>query len=150
MKIDTLEKNSIRHTGEVVAVAHNKVKVRIDSAADCGSCPASALCKGVGSDTANELTIPVAGASSFNINDKVEIIGSERLHRRAIWLCTFLPCLAVIAVMVAVYLVSFNELWAALAGMFTVAIFCLLLYIFRNKIEREFSFNINHLHTNKL
>jgi hypothetical protein len=138
MKIDTLEKNSIRHTGEVVAVAHNKVKVRIDSAADCGSCPASALCKGVGSDTANELTIPVAGASSFNINDKVEII------------CTFLPCLAVIAVMVAVYLVSFNELWAALAGMFTVAIFCLLLYIFRNKIEREFSFNINHLHTNKL
>ncbi len=78
----------------------------------------------------------------LNIGDKVEVAGSEQLHRKAIRLLMLYPTMAIIAVMVGVYLLWGNQLMAALAGVGVMFMFFIILYVCRNRINREFVFVI--------
>ena len=78
----------------------------------------------------------------LNIGDKVEVAGSEQLHRKAIRLLMLYPTMAIIAVMVGVYLLWGNQLMAALAGVGVMFMFFIILYVCRNCINREFVFVI--------
>lgn len=133
----------IDHQGVVTKVnlKDNTVTVRINDTGDCGSCPAAALCGINGSDS-NTLSVNVPDASAFKKNDVVIVRGTERMHRKAISLATVLPCVILIAVMVGVYVITWNQLAAALSGLFATVVVYLLLWLSRNRIAHEFPFEI--------
>lgn len=64
------------------------------------------------------------------------------MHRKAIMYATVLPCIALVAVMVAVYLLTLNQLAAALSGIGVMILFFFILWCSRNKIAHEFCFTI--------
>lgn len=132
----------IDHTGTVVSVNPGSVKVSIDTDGECGSCPAAKLCKGSEQST---LEIPTNAANSFKRGDRVILTGTEQMHRKAIMLATVLPCIALIAVMIIVYLLTFSQIAAALCGLGTTLVFFMILYLCRNKIAHEFNFTIKPL-----
>lgn len=133
----------IDHDAIVVAIdpAHNIVKVRIDDSGECGSCPASAICHATG-EPDNLITIYTKNAVSYRKNDIVTVRGTEQMHRKAIMYATVLPSIAMVAVMVAVYILTLNQLAAALTGIGVMIFFFILLYLARNKMAHEFSFTI--------
>jgi hypothetical protein len=69
--------------------------------------------------------------------------GSERLHRKAIRLVTLYPTLAIIASMVGVFVVTGSETAAAVTGIAVMLIFFIALFLCRNRLAREFVFNIS-------
>lgn len=129
---------------EKVDKAASTVTVRLtgDDGEDCGQCPAAALCGAKGKDSL-EITTPQA--ASFSPGDHVIITGTEQMHRKAIMLATVIPCIALVVVMVGVYLLTLNQLLAALCGLGATLLFYLLIYLAKDKIAHEFNFTIRHI-----
>lgn len=133
----------IDHTGIIMSVspADNIVKVKIDDSGDCGNCPASKICEATG-QTENTITIITPHASSYKKGEIVTVRGTEQMHRKAIMYATVIPSIMLVATMVAVYLLTFNQLAAALSGIGVTFLCYTALWACRNKIAHEFSFSI--------
>lgn len=139
---DTETLEYIDHTGRVerVDASRRSLTVRIDDEHDCGGCPAAKLCGAASGSKTTE--VPVRNPGQFTVGDRVRLRGTERMHRRAIMLATVFPCIALIAIMVAIFVITGNQLWAALGGIASMLVFYLALYLARNKVEHEFGFEV--------
>ena len=115
--IDYEDIDCIDHHGIVTAVdaAAGTVTVIINEEDECDCCPAAKLC---------------------TIKDKT----ADRIT--AILLATVIPCVVLVAVMVGVYLITFNQLAAALCGLGTMIAFFIILYLCRNHVAHEFNLEI--------
>lgn len=136
----------IEHKAKVTALSEKEgtVTVAVEHGDECGGCPAARLC-GIGDSKKELLTIKDPRPGRFQIGERVKIRGRESLHKRAIMLCTVIPCLLLIVVMTAVFLATLSQGLAALWGIGTMILFFLLLYLGRNKIAHEFTFTIEKL-----
>lgn len=143
MKGDIETVDYIEEEGVVTDVnpGRGELRVRITSNSECGSCPASKLCS-VGTGEGTEVPVAVRNAGHYRKGDVVRVRGTERMHRKAIMLATVLPCLALIAVMVIIYVLTGNQLAAAIGGLITMICFFGTLYLCRNRIAHEFVFEI--------
>lgn len=148
--MDTQYTDYIDHPAVVEEVDGSRgvIRVRVDDGGDCACCPAARLC-GVPSSSAKDggkgsgpIDVPVCNPSAYHRGDRVTVRGTERMHRRAIMLATVFPSLALVAVMTAIYLLTGNQLAAALGGIGVTIIFFLLLYAGRNRIAHEFTFHV--------
>lgn len=127
---------------ESVDLYHRIIKVRINNDDECGECPAARLCQTNGR-ASNLVDVRLSsGISRYKKGDIVTVRGTERMHRKAIMYATVLPCIALVAVMVAVYVATGNQLTAAISGLSVTIIFFMILWGARNKIAHEFSFTI--------
>lgn len=135
--------DQILHHGvvEKLMPGRNMVGVRIADSDECAACAAAKICR-AGNNSSELLAVTVPPGMRLNIGDKVEVTGSEQLHRKAIRLLMLYPTMAIIAVMVGVYLLWGNQLMAALAGVGVMFMFFIILYVCRNRINREFVFVI--------
>ncbi len=133
----------IEHTATVAALSPKErtVTVIVDNGGECGSCPAARLC-GVKDGKGEKITISDPKPDRFRVGERVRIRGTESLHRRAIMICTVVPCLLLIGIMIGVYLLTGSSPTAALSGVGAMVIFFLLMYLGRNKIAHEFTFTI--------
>ena len=134
----------IIHEGVVSEIdlhAHT-VRVHISNEAGCGGCPAATLCGVTGGNHGQILEVRTPYASTYRAGEKVRLCGTERMHRKAILLATVLPSICLVAVMIIVYLLTFNQLMAALSGVGTMIFFFTVLYLLRNRIAHEFTFTI--------
>ena len=120
---------------------HNLVWVRIDDPEECGDCPASKLCQSRG-EPSNLVSVKVTDTRRYKVDDIVTVRGTERMHHKAIMYATVFPCIILIATMVGIYLLTDNQLAAALSGIGMTGIFYLILWLFRNKIAHEFTFTL--------
>lgn len=134
------------HTGSVLRLlSPGKVRVKIADASQCGTCAAASLCSMGSKKQGTELDVSVPASLQVGVGDKVEIAGTEQLHKKAIRLATLYPTLAILAVMIGVYLLTGNQLAAAFSGIGTMILFFVTLWLFRNKIEHEFSFSVKRV-----
>lgn len=140
-EIDSIEHDAIV---EKVNPQEGTVTVRISDLSDCGGCPATRLCKAAGADK-NIITVKTPNAALFKKDEEVVVEGTERMHHTAIMLATVIPCIVLVAVMVGIYLVTFNQLAAALSGLGCTLLFYLILYLCRNKIAHEFVMTVRKI-----
>lgn len=133
----------IEHEGRVTATDPEKrtVTVSLLDEADCGECPAHKLCNNFTPEK-NTVTITVADPEEFIVGEFVKVRGSERLHRKAIMIATVVPSVALVAVMIGLYLLTANQLVACLGGLGAMVVFFGGLYLMRNKLAHEFTFEV--------
>ena len=141
--IDYEDIDCIDHHGIVTAVdaAAGTVTVIIKEEDECDCCPAAKLCT-IKDKTADRITVASDRAGDFKKGEEVTLRASERMHRKAILLATVIPCVVLVAVMVGVYLITFNQLAAALCGLGTMIAFFIILYLCRNHVAHEFNLEI--------
>lgn len=138
-----IEAEYIEHEAIVKSVdpSSNILMVRIDDIDECGDCPAAGVC-GKNGEPSNDMAIKVPNASIYKVDDIITIRGTESLHRKAILYATVFPCIILVAVMVGIYLLTFNQLAAALSGVGVTILFFFILWLCRNKLAHEFTFTI--------
>lgn len=134
----------IEHDGIVLSrdLRQGTVKVRLTDADDCSACPAANLCNIAGNTHNDTITVETLHPQRFMPGTKVRVIGTERMHRRAIMLATVIPCIVMLAVMVLIYVFTANQLAAALGGLGSAIFFFMALYLMREKVRHEFAFTI--------
>ena len=140
----SVKAEQIIHLGKVLSVDSSvgSIEILLEDGGDCGSCPAAKLCN---HGPKSENKVVVMSDDTFEVGEKVRVVGTEMMHRKAIVLALVCPCLLQIATMVMVYLLTLDESVAALSGLGLMLVFFIVLYVCRNRIAREFVFRVEKL-----
>lgn len=131
--------DTIKHDGTVRKVEDNCVFVSIKSSSACSGCHAEGIC---GISGAEDKIIDVKGSYDVSPGDRVTVVLEESAGYKAVVLSYVLPLVLVIAALVAFNSLSVNELIAGLISILMLVPYFLILYIFRSKINRSFTFTL--------
>jgi len=136
-------RDNIRHEGVVVrsVPSANLVEVKTDDAAKCGSCAMASMCAKINPDS-NLLSIHTPDAAFFNAGDKVVVVGTELMHKKAVMLATVIPCIILTVVMAGTYALCHDQGIAALCGLGCMILFFVVLWLMRNRVRHVFSLKI--------
>lgn len=142
MKTDNLQ-DSIEHAGVISDVnsTDSIVVISLSASPECEGCAASRLC-GNANPTNNRFTVRIQNAKEYQVGEKVILRGSERLHRKAVMIATVVPTATLIAVMFVMYAITRDQGIAALCGLGSMVFFFVSLWLSRNKLAHEFTFEI--------
>lgn len=130
---------TIRHEGIVESIGAKSCLVRILQASACSSCSARQLCR---SSESKEKVIEVKGHyPTLQVGDNVTLIGSVRQGLRASVLAYVIP---LIIMLVALYVGTRlgGDGIGAIAALLFLAIYYGILFLFRDKLDKQFSFKI--------
>lgn len=129
------------HDGKVIAVSPRLVKVEMHVVSACSSCKAHASCTFV--DKADKVVaVETDEWKQFNEGDHVTVTVNESLGLLAVLLAYILPAVLLIAAVVLLSLFTHSEIIAAALPIVIVAIYYLILYRFRNRLQKKFSFGL--------
>lgn len=130
---------TIQHDGKVKKVDGDSVLVSITSNTACSGCHAEGLC---GISGKEEKLIDIRGSYSVSPGDTVTVLMEESSGIKAVFLSYLVPLVIVVAGLIVCSILSLNELISGLISISLLAPWYMLLYLFRNKINRSFTFKL--------
>lgn len=131
------------HNGVVTSSADGCVKVMMEVHSACSSCQAHAHC-GFSESAHKEVSIDTSDWRNYTEGDSVEVIISEGRGMAAVWWAYLLPAILLIACFATLYSIG-NELVAALGTLGFVAVYYGVLWMFRQRLQRRFSFRLRKI-----
>ena len=131
--------SNISHSGVVESIEDGCVHVRIVQTSACSACKVAGYCNA--SESKEKLVdVYTADTQRYSVGQAVTVMASRQVAAHALLLGFGLPFLVLVGVLVVVLQMTGNELWAALAGLLSLAPYYLLLYFFRNWLRDKLSF----------
>jgi sigma-E factor negative regulatory protein RseC len=130
----------IDQIGIVEEVREKSILVRFQSPPACGSCQAKFFCA-PGSSDKNLIEISQK-TRGYSKGDSVKILISRSMGFRALFLGYLFPFLMVILVLATTQILGLNELASGLISLSVLFPYYLMLYLFREKVNKNFIFTI--------
>ena len=128
----------IRHEGVVTRVDVNTAHISILQASACQACKAQSMCMSADS---KEKEMDAIMLEPMKVGDRVEVMVHERLAWRAVLLAYMLPFAIMMVVMIAlIYATSLSEAVVGVSSIASIALYYIVLGLFRNRLGRQFSF----------
>lgn len=132
-------RSNISHSGVVESVEDGCVHVRIVQTSACAACKVAGYCNA--SESKEKLVdVYTVDTQRYSVGQAVTVMASRQVAAHALLLGFGLPFLVLVGVLVVVLQMTGNELWAALAGLLSLAPYYLLLFFFRNRLRDKLSF----------
>lgn len=131
--------DTIRHEGTVKQVHENSVLVSIIANSACSGCHAAGVCSLSGK---KEKTVEVNGRYNVSPGEQVTVEMQGSMGMKAVILSYIVPFLIIVAGLVGFSSMSFSEPVAGLISLSLLVPYFLILYVFRNNINRSFSFTL--------
>ena len=136
-----MQKNNdvVSHDGIVQSIDGEKVVVNMTVSSACAGCHARHLCSSLDTrdkqvEAENVYRLPLA------VGDKVNVELQERLAMKAVILCFLLPFILMFALFILINYLTNNELIASLVSLGSIAVYYYIVWLFRGKIARNYSF----------
>ena len=133
--------NKIKHSGVVENILGDSVQVRIVQTSACAACKVAGYCN---ASESKEKLVDVYHADTRNlkVGDVVTVTASTQVAAQALLLGFGLPFVVLVAVLIAVLLITGNEGAAAMSGLAALVPYYAVLFLFRNRIRDKLSFSI--------
>ena len=131
----------IEHSGEVERVAEGRVFVRITAQSACSSCRAREAC-GMGEAQEKVIEVCTPRAGEFVPGEQVTVGVGQRMGVTAVVLAYVVPFFFLLGALGLSSALGIAEGAAALAALGAVAVYYLLLWLLRHKIENTIHFTI--------
>ena len=135
------KREMIKHDGIIIALNEDGTAlVRIVQTSACAACKAKAMCASAES-AEKEMTVVLLGDEQWAVGDEVEVMVQQKMGWKAVVLAYLLPFF----VMLAVMLIG-NAIWAVreeilgTVALCAMALYYLVLGMFKDKLQKEFSF----------
>jgi len=126
----------VSHKGVVVAVDGRRLKVQIESVSACAACHAKGMC--TLSDKEEKLIdIESPAAVDKKVGDVVTVVVTQQRGMQAVVLAYILPAIVVILSLVGLLNIV-SEPVAIILSLLSLAVYYILLYLFRNRISSKF------------
>lgn len=138
------------HPGTVTAVKPGFVTVQIQSTSACAACQAHARC-GFAESKTKTLDIPLPTPDSklptttYYIGDPVTVTIDHSRGLLATWWAYVLPAILVLVAVVAFSLASFPEPLVILLSLGTIALYVIVLFLLRKKLDSRFTLEVKKL-----
>ncbi len=139
-----MSKNSVvEHKGIVTEVSENSVFVELTVMSACSACHAKSMC---GIDSAQKtIEIIRTDTTSFSTGEFVNVVMREALGKKALFLGYIFPFFVLVLSVVAFSIAGFNEGLTGLLSIGMLVPYFSFLYLFRDRLKREFNFNIEKI-----
>ena len=131
----------IKHDGIIIALNEDGTAlVRIVQTSACAACKAKAMCASAES-AEKEMTVMLLGDGQWAVGNEVEVMVQQKMGWKAVVLAYLLPFFVMLAVMFVG-----NAIWAVreeilgTVALCAMALYYLVLGLFRDKLQKEFSF----------
>jgi sigma-E factor negative regulatory protein RseC len=130
---------SISHQGIVKEKTGKSVFVSIISVSACSECHKENLCSISGN---KEKIVEITGDYDVMPGDAVTVLMKQSMGHAAVVLGYFLPFILVIATLVILFSFKISELFAGLISLAILAPYYYILFLFRRKINKKFTFTL--------
>ncbi|MBR4520209.1 MAG: SoxR reducing system RseC family protein [Paludibacteraceae bacterium] len=127
----------IRHNGIVERVEGDTAVVRIAQTSACAACHAAKMCM---ASESREKRIEARMVEPMNVGDEVEVIVREQAGWLAVLLAYVLPFVLLVAAVAVFGQLGWSEVQAGTAALLSVAVYYVILRMFRDKLQRQFTF----------
>ena len=135
------KREMIKHDGIIIALNRDGTAlVRIVQTSACAACKAKAMCASAES-VEKEMTVVLLGDEQWAVGNEVEVMVQQKMGWKAVILAYLLPFF----VMLAVIFIG-NALWnvreeiLGTAALCAMALYYIVLGLFKSKLQKEFSF----------
>lgn len=135
--------NNIKHLGIVESIDGPHVRVKILQSSACSSCSVKGHCNI--SETKEKIIDIFDGEKTgcCTVGQQVMVCGTTSMGMKAVFLAFVLPFLVLLAALfVTMRVTDGDEAISALVSLCTLIPYYILIYLFRNKISRTFSFTL--------
>lgn len=139
---------NIEHTGIVKNISADSIIVGIIKNSGCASCQAKGSCN-VSEVEEKEIEIKYSG-KDYSIGEQVLVYFNESLGYRALFLGYVLPFILVLFLLVILSNSGTDEGEAGLISLGSLIPYYLIIFIFRNRLKKTFTFSIKKLIGNEL
>jgi positive regulator of sigma E activity len=127
--------------GIIESVNANRITVRIDRGSACGHCSAKGLCNLAES---TEQIIEVNNSTQlFAVGEWVQVTMSRSMGNKAILLGYFIPFVLLISTLLILSAYGLPDWTAGLVSLLILIPYFIILYLFRERLRRTFSFSIH-------
>ena len=134
-------KDEIEHDGIIAEVTPEYISVEIVASSACSSCHAKSLC-GMSEDERKVLTLPADPYSEWAPGDRVRVCTKKSMGLKAVWISYVVPLAILMILILSLSPVIDNEPLRGLVAIAGVAVYYLMIWIFRDRLEDEFVFYI--------
>lgn len=134
----------IKHIGTITSIDGGVLRVKMLQSSACSGCHAAHLCQSSESKE-KEVDVTVSDASSYSLGQHVLLIGSVRQGLKATLWAYMVPLVLIVLVMAGCLCAKCNDGIMALVTLLVLVVYFCLLYLFRDKLERKFSFEVERL-----
>ncbi len=133
----------IKHDAIIKEVGEDSIKVTIVSKAACASCQLKGVCS-ASEMQEKEIKVkkPLTGLEKYEIGEQVNVVMTESLGLKALFLGYILPFIVLMTVLIVSYSFTCNEPLSGLLALASLGPYYFFLYMLTKKFEREFSFEI--------
>lgn len=133
--------NKIHYQGIVTGIQPDRVLVRITDETGCEGCAGKKSCS-IAGNAEKIITVP-ADSGKYKIGDPVTVSGRNSMGLQAIFYAFIIPLAIVLISLISNYFYpGIMEIYAAILTILLLAVYYLLLYLCRKKLERLFTFTI--------
>ncbi len=138
---------STKHAGKVIQVTSNEVVVMIEAEGACASCRAKTLC-GMSESQDKLISVATPSAPQYHVGEEVEVSVQQQMGIKAVMIAYVFPFLLVMAVLLGLLESGVNELSAGLSALGLLALYYIVLVLFRRRIAKDIVFEIHKLQEN--
>jgi len=135
---------NIEHKGEIIEITPETIVVEILSKAACNSCVSKSACM-VGESESKIVEVDNHGYQFFEIGETVNVVLKRSLGFKALWLSYVIPLIILLVLLVSLSGYGISELIIGLVIILSLAVYYFLIYLFRDKLKKEFIFTIEKL-----
>ena len=133
---------AVKHCGEVVRVADNKVWVRMTVNSACSGCHARAVC-GVDESKDRIVEVATSDAAAYSVGESVEVaLESRSVGAKSVFLAYVVPFFVLLIVLVGLTVFGVSEGVAALSAIAGVGVYYVVLWRMNSRIEKTIKFII--------
>lgn len=134
----------VEHMATVTRLHSGSISVELLPGQNCQGCGIAALCRPKG-EKKMVLNLKVDGSSTFSVGERVRLVANERSTWRAIWVGLVLPCILMCAAVTGSLAAGIDQTLSAWGGVAVIAIYYVILYIFRKRLVDRLSWTIEKL-----
>ncbi|MBQ1656170.1 MAG: SoxR reducing system RseC family protein, partial [Bacteroidales bacterium] len=113
--------------------------IEIIAESACASCHAKGLC-GLGEEKVKQIQVRTSAWTPRQVGDEVEVVLKKSMGYKAVFIAYGLPLVVLFAALMLLGALGVGELWAGLGALGAVAVCYFVLFLFRNKISKDYSF----------
>ncbi len=133
----------ISHKGKVISSGQGIISVEIVSESACSACHAAGLC-GMSESRKKIVEVPAVRGRDFSVGQEVEVCLAPKTGLKAVLLSYVIPAMILLILILSLPLIGLGELAGGLFAVAGVALYYLILYLFKGRLAGEYEFYIRN------
>ena len=134
-------KNEIKHPGKIIEITPKYTTVEILVPSSCSECHAKGLC-GMSEEQEKVISVPTDPYALHKVGDQVQVCTKMSMGMKAVWISYVIPLAILMILILSLSAVFESEVLTGLASVGGVALYYLVIWLMRDRLNNEFVFYI--------